>query len=75
MFLLAGLMIVNTVVFCVVAHFYTYQDPSQFEAEGTQQGDKGRAGSITSNGYGQEDTDHESSSVMKKSKNTNSNAV
>ena len=35
MFLMAGLMLLNTAVFCVVAHFYTYQDPSQFEAAET----------------------------------------
>ena len=39
MFLLAGLMIINLAVFCVVAHFYTYQDPSQFEAADTQHKD------------------------------------
>ena len=39
MFLLAGLMIINLAVFCVVAHFYTYQDPRQFEAADTQHKD------------------------------------
>ena len=32
MFLLAGLMLLNVAGFCAVAHFYTYQDPSRFEA-------------------------------------------
>ncbi|GFR60366.1 solute carrier family 15 member 4 [Elysia marginata] len=32
MFLLAGLMLVNTLVFIVVAHFYTYQDPNSFQS-------------------------------------------
>lgn len=31
LFLLAGLMMLNTIVFVVVAHFYTYQDPKRFE--------------------------------------------
>ncbi|GFR60359.1 solute carrier family 15 member 4-like [Elysia marginata] len=35
MFLLAGLVLINTLVFCVVAYFYTYQDPSNFQARHT----------------------------------------
>ncbi|KAK3747378.1 hypothetical protein RRG08_035808 [Elysia crispata] len=31
MFLLAGLMVFNIAIFCLVAHFYHYQDPRQFE--------------------------------------------
>ncbi|XP_059167062.1 solute carrier family 15 member 4-like isoform X2 [Physella acuta] len=31
MFLLAGLMVLNFFIFCIVAHFYTYQDPATFE--------------------------------------------
>ncbi|CAL1529876.1 unnamed protein product [Lymnaea stagnalis] len=31
MFLFAGLMMLNFFIFCVVSHYYTYQDPSTFE--------------------------------------------
>lgn len=31
MFLLGGLMFLNFLVFCVVSHYYTYQDPAVFE--------------------------------------------
>lgn len=31
LFLLGGLMFVNFLVFCVVSHYYTYQDPATFE--------------------------------------------
>nr|KAI8731472.1 solute carrier family 15 member 4-like [Biomphalaria glabrata] len=31
MFLLAGLMALDFIIFCIVAHFYTYQDPAKFE--------------------------------------------
>ncbi|RUS82582.1 hypothetical protein EGW08_009656 [Elysia chlorotica] len=33
MFLLAGLMLLNLLVFCVVAHLYSYQDPRQFQLD------------------------------------------
>ncbi|BFZ03584.1 hypothetical protein BsWGS_06623 [Bradybaena similaris] len=31
LFLLGGLMFVNFLIFCVVSHYYTYQDPATFE--------------------------------------------
>ncbi|CAG5134601.1 unnamed protein product, partial [Candidula unifasciata] len=31
MFLLGGLMFVNFLFFCLISHFYTYQDPAKFE--------------------------------------------
>ncbi|BFZ17940.1 hypothetical protein BsWGS_20979 [Bradybaena similaris] len=37
MFLLGGLMLINFFVFCIVAHFYTYQDPATFEESVTKQ--------------------------------------
>ncbi|GFR85843.1 solute carrier family 15 member 4 [Elysia marginata] len=48
MFLLAGLILFNTVVFCIVAHYYTYQDRSQFEAAQTQT-ERGQSGTGTQN--------------------------
>lgn len=52
LFLLAGLMMLNFFVFCVVAHYYSYQDPSKFEEivqEEAEAGEK-KIGDERSNG-------------------------